>query len=213
MTDSGDLFEMANEDHQKFVALLDEIQEYGKKVAAEFGFPAYFFSIEKKSPKSGVNYPVFLTEIPFPYDETNGREKMVANSIARIEEMGERSRNHDRVYVYVNYATYSQVKPPEEAVVKELTKDDNKGESAEVTGYDVYLSLYDGTAADYLKKIIRYRIENFTPSMPSFGCCDKYTACSDAKKCLHGNPFYFLSCQYRKNLLTGKIFYGKNKNI
>ena len=153
---------------------------------------------------------MFLNEIPFPFTEKDGKDKMVANSIARIEEMGEKSKNHDRVYVYVNFSTYDRVKPPETAIVKELVKDED---SSEVTGYDAYLSLYDGSAADYLKKIIRYRMEDFTTSMPSFGCCDKYIACSDAKKCLHGNPFYFLSCQYRKSLLAGKIFYGKNKNI
>ena len=85
--------------------------------------------------------------------------------------------------------------------------------TGDVSGYDVYLSLYDGTAADYLKQIIRYRMGNFTPSMPVFGCCDKYVECSDAKRCVHSNPFYYRSCQYRTNLLAGRIFYGKNKNI
>ena len=45
MIESGDLFEMANEDHQKFVSFLGEIQEYGKAVAAELGFPEYFVKV------------------------------------------------------------------------------------------------------------------------------------------------------------------------
>lgn len=213
MYDTGDLFDVTNEDHGRFVRLLAEIEDYGKKTAEELGFPAFFFSIEKKTPKSGVNYPIFLNEIPFPFTESNGRDKMVANSIARIEEMGEKSKNHDRVYVYVNYATFEKVRPPEGAIVKELAKDGEDGETVEVTGYDVYLSLYDGTASAYLKHVIRYKMETFSSSMASFGCCDKYVQCSDAKKCLHTNPFYYRSCQYRQNLLAGKIFYGKNKNI
>ena len=213
MYDTGDLFDVTNEDHGRFVHLLAEIEDYGKKTAEELGFPAFFFSIEKKTPKSGVNYPIFLNEIPFPFTETNGRDKMVANSIARIEEMGEKSKNHDRVYVYVNYATFEKVRPPDGAIVKELAKDGEDGEAVEVTGYDVYLSLYDGTTSAYLKHVIRYKMETFSPSMASFGCCDKYVQCSDAKKCLHTNPFYYRSCQYRQNLLAGKIFYGKNKNV
>ena len=46
-----------------------------------------------------------------------------------------------------------------------------------------------------------------------FGCCHKYVECSDARKCIHPDQIYALSCQYRKNLENGKIFYGKNRNV
>lgn len=46
-----------------------------------------------------------------------------------------------------------------------------------------------------------------------FGCCHQYVECSDAGKCLHPDQIYSLSCQYRKNLENGKIFYGKNRNV
>lgn len=46
----------------------------------------------------------------------------------------------------------------------------------------------------------------------SFGCCSSFTACSDAKQCLHlGDPTYW-GCLYRRNLERNRIFYGKNKN-
>ncbi len=45
----------------------------------------------------------------------------------------------------------------------------------------------------------------------TFGCCSRYEACSDAKKCVHPDPTFATSCQYRKNLQAGRIFYGKNK--
>lgn len=48
-------------------------------------------------------------------------------------------------------------------------------------------------------------------SFPAFGCCAFYEKCSDAKKCLHQDPFYSYACVYRKNLEAGKIFYGKNR--
>lgn len=46
-----------------------------------------------------------------------------------------------------------------------------------------------------------------------FGCCGKYKECSDVKQCVHPDKQVSLSCYYRRNLLQGKIFYGKNKNI
>lgn len=45
----------------------------------------------------------------------------------------------------------------------------------------------------------------------TFGCCSRYEACSDAMKCIHPDPVFASSCQYRQNLLAGRIFYGKNK--
>lgn len=47
--------------------------------------------------------------------------------------------------------------------------------------------------------------------MDTFGCCSRYEACSDAMKCIHPDPVFASSCQYRQNLLAGRIFYGKNK--
>ena len=45
------------------------------------------------------------------------------------------------------------------------------------------------------------------------GCCSRYELCSDAKKCIHPDPKFALTCWYQQNLRDGKIFYGKNKNI
>lgn len=50
-------------------------------------------------------------------------------------------------------------------------------------------------------------------SFPAFGCCSSYNECSDTLHCIHPDLAYATACQYRKNLESGKIFYGKNKNI
>ena len=47
----------------------------------------------------------------------------------------------------------------------------------------------------------------------SYGCCFRFTECSDAKKCTHPDRIFAIGCMYRKNLEAGRIFYGKNKNI
>lgn len=64
----------------------------------------------------------------------------------------------------------------------------------------------------FVHDILDYSVNTFEPS-DKFGCCSKYIECSNAKKCLHENLFYSKSCFYRKNLESGKIFYGENKNI
>lgn len=50
-------------------------------------------------------------------------------------------------------------------------------------------------------------------STGSFGCCSKYNECSNARKCIHENPFYSLGCIYRSHLEAGQIYYGPNRNV
>lgn len=45
-----------------------------------------------------------------------------------------------------------------------------------------------------------------------FGCCSRYEQCSDERKCIHPDYIYSRACAYRKNLESGKVFYGKNRN-
>ena len=71
------------------------------------------------------------------------------------------------------------------------------------------IKITDPTAS----KALTAEIETIFSTTSSFGCCSKYEQCSDEKKCIHENPFYSYGCIYRKNLSSGKIFYGKNKNV
>lgn len=44
-------------------------------------------------------------------------------------------------------------------------------------------------------------------------CCSRYLECSDAKTCVHPDKVFALDCGYRKILNSGRIFFGKNRNI
>lgn len=44
-------------------------------------------------------------------------------------------------------------------------------------------------------------------------CCSRYLECSDAKACVHPDKSFALGCGYRQILSSGRIFYGKNRNI
>ncbi len=46
-----------------------------------------------------------------------------------------------------------------------------------------------------------------------FDCCSRYLECSDAKSCTHPDKEFSLKCGYRKILKSGRIFYGKNRNV
>ncbi len=46
-----------------------------------------------------------------------------------------------------------------------------------------------------------------------FDCCSRFEACSDAKVCVHPDPAFSMLCGYRKILKSGRVFYGKNRNI
>lgn len=62
---------------------------------------------------------------------------------------------------------------------------------------------------DAIRESLRYQISRFH----TFDCCGRFEQCSDALRCLHPDPEASLGCSYKRNLLSGKIFYGKNKNI
>lgn len=60
--------------------------------------------------------------------------------------------------------------------------------------------------------LLRSILRDATRKYGQFGCCSRYEACSDAKTCIHPDIKFALGCQYRQNLMDGKIFYGKNSN-
>jgi len=61
---------------------------------------------------------------------------------------------------------------------------------------DLFLTIYDEA----------YSLVN----AEKFSCCSRYELCSDAKQCIHPDKSFAMGCFYRRNLLDGKIFYGKN---
>lgn len=56
-------------------------------------------------------------------------------------------------------------------------------------------------------------LSNKIAQFHTFDCCGRYEVCSNEKKCIHPDPIQAIGCSYRKNLVAGRIFYGKNKNV
>lgn len=68
-----------------------------------------------------------------------------------------------------------------------------------IESYTDFLVAVTGAAIDRLPK--------------EWDCCSRYLECSDAKTCVHPDKVFALDCGYRKILNSGRIFYGKNRNI
>lgn len=63
---------------------------------------------------------------------------------------------------------------------------------------------------DFLVQIAGATVDRYPKE---WDCCSRYAACSDAKTCIHPDKTFALSCGYRRILNSGRIFYGKNRNI
>lgn len=77
----------------------------------------------------------------------------------------------------------------------------------------VFFGRDDINIMPYIKKNIIYCLQHYRSKEKSFGCCSQFEKCSDAKKCVHTNKLYSTACLYRHHLESGRIFYGKNKNV
>ncbi len=72
----------------------------------------------------------------------------------------------------------------------------------------------DFTFDDFLNWLLENKRKIFRSLRPEiFSCCNFFTQCSDEGHCLYEKDRFYNGCLYRYNLESGKIFYGKNKNI
>ena len=93
--------------------------------------------------------------------------------------------------------------------VGKLRDDSKKGKADFIK---IYLSSLKDVSEHFDK--ITYSLQYILDRLPKdFSCCSRYESCSDAKSCIHPNKEFALGCYYRKVLSSGRIFYGKNRNI
>lgn len=66
---------------------------------------------------------------------------------------------------------------------------------------------------DYKQFLCKIAGETINRFPKEWDCCSRYEACSDAGHCIHPDKTFSLGCGYRKILNSGRIFYGKNRNV
>lgn len=67
---------------------------------------------------------------------------------------------------------------------------------------------YDNT--EFLCRLVAESVNRYPKE---WDCCSRYRECSDAKRCIHPDKEFALCCGYREILRSGRVFYGKNRNI
>ena len=66
------------------------------------------------------------------------------------------------------------------------------------------------THIDKIECSLQFILDNYPKD---FSCCSRYMECSDACICVHPDKTAAIGCYYRKVLSSGRVFYGKNRNI
>ena len=94
---------------------------------------------------------------------------------------------------------------PEEMPVK-------KSESPERKYFRINIAA-DDLAKNYSDLLIAVTKATLDRWPKGWDCCSRFEKCSDAKVCIHPDKEFALGCGYRKILNSGRVFYGKNKNI
>lgn len=109
--------------------------------------------------------------------------------------------------IYNKSAPYISV--PQYATLKEVFP----GGHVLKDGY-VRFSLKSLEEIEQYKSLLEHVFHEVLDSVPNeFDCCSRVNACSDAKMCIHPDKKLAFKCGYRKILKSGRIFYGKNRNI
>jgi hypothetical protein len=111
------------------------------------------------------------------------------------------------LYIRANQVSALKEVLPADAEVLPQTKSD-----LDTGTVRIRFDKYSNNLVNYIFENVRYCIANYESKTRRFGCCHRYEECSDAKKCIHENLLYAKACSYRRNLESGRIFYGKNKN-
>ena len=178
------------------------IQSVFDSVIAKNKLPEQSFHLVTNYGRDGVketSYSICIYEpdYPLPANAVNDPERnSIVLNIKAVK---------NRVELLVPKELFSIVEYPSDAEVKTLKSD------------SLYIHVLFPVSAEslfqYIEDIVEYELANYVSKAPAFGCCSKYVECSDIGYCIHENLLYSKACSYRANLESGRIFYGKNKNI
>lgn len=189
------LFDLNNETY------VDKIQNILDVISAERDLPAGCLNIKKQDNINDGEYLIEIFEPEYPAINDAGVKKGVISSLLILKEA--HLKTETRYNIIIQEKFFNMIAEPDNATIKRTKSSDYVTVTYNEPN-DSYL--------DYINSVINLRVRTYK-SKESFGCCSKFNACSDAKKCLHENVLYATGCKYRQSLDEGKIFYGKNRNV
>ncbi len=208
-----DLFETNVENaFDCFVAELDKLAE---EITSEWQLPPQGVIVKRTigtGEKTGTNgkivsYVICANEPPYPESSNkllNGKRTQTPFLTIPVPKT-----KKWQGFVEINVASSFLPKLPEGArVIPRENKDEGVDSDSRLL-----IPLDSPEIYGFIRQIVSQKLSQYVSSAGTFGCCDRYIACSDAKKCIHPNRLYSTACAYRRNLENGRIFYGKNCNV
>lgn len=172
-------------------------------IIKEWELPPKGLDIKNNLGKKKDTSSVCICEPPFPATKGDLEKTSSAQSILKFEE------KEDMIVLTVKIDAFNAIQCPEDVQSKPAS---GTPKNAPLF-MEVFFPLNHPDLYTYIKNIITYRLKHYTSSADSFACCSQFIKCSDEKKCVHENRLYSTACIYRRNLESGRIFYGKNRNI
>ena len=228
------LFDLISDNQAKYDCLLKNIRETAQRIVEELEYPEGCIEIFENKNKTETNHQIHILELKrntagekpandveedvTVRDKNGVRLNYHCTSIITLAQTKPRSQYAGCVELRISVPTYNAIKAPKAETVKERwveKKDENGKKAGEkyLVRYDVLVRLGSDELLPYFERLMRYRLNNYKSKEPTYGCCHLYNECSDAKKCISADKIYATVCAYKKNLDSGKIFFGRNRNI
>lgn len=177
---------------EKIISILE-------KTISEKELPEKSLRMRKNKNRKVDSYSILISEPPYPLgsERLGGEQSVMKISL--------KSKSYD---IDVLLRVFENIALPDCATYKELKKIGDNPQHVSVSFPTDITDFYS-----YVESVLLYRLAHYHTAEASFGCCSQFIQCSDAKKCLHENKLYSTACIYRRNLESGRIFYGENRNI
>lgn len=175
----------------------------GVEVTANFGQEG------KSNEGKIVSYSMSLNEPDYPATEDDLRdENRVTKKCVTFKPSGTKVRRGS-VEISLRTAMMERIRFPAESTVLPQNKTDCESDSRRVA-----IPVDAAGIVDFFRDVVELKLKVYESARATpFGCCSLFEECSDAKRCIHPNRLYSTACAYRRNLESGRIFYGKNKNV
>ena len=157
--------------------------------------------------KTGIvtSYPVVIYEPEYPPIPNAQIDEKRNSVVFRVEEKELKKEDKTVLEVIMNKGQYDSLYKP-----NVLSMNQRESEPDVIR---LRFEMDSPEFIEYVKENTRYRVKYYTSKEATFSCCSRFVECSDAKKCLHPNKLFAQACYYKHNLESGRIFYGKNKNV
>ena len=199
-----------------FGRLLKALQELAEEIVRAWDLPQRSVIVNPNYGKEGksnegriVSYSISVNEPAYPATkEELSDEKRTRNPCVTFKASGTKARQ-GFIEITLRTAVLERIKLPQGAVSLPLSKTNIENDCK-----DVAIPMDAPDVPDFFKSVVELKLKLYKSAFASpFGCCSQHEECSDAKRCIHPNRLYSTACAYRNNLESGRIFYGKNRNI